>query len=719
MLHKRCNKLLRRRRRRWGSVIPQQYVEKVYAGILGMNAGIRLGAPVEPVEWTPQTIQDAFGVITKYVKDYTVFSADDDANGPIFFIRAITDYAKDRRLEPKDMEKVWLNFFREGKGMIWWGGDQISTEHRAYLNMKKGIKAPQSGSIAVNGELLAEQIGGQIFIDCFGWIFPNEPTKAADYAEIAASVSHDGNGLYGARFIAACIAAAFTEQPVRKIIATALDEIPPTSTYANVVKAVLDFHAKHPEDFRQCRQFLEDEWGYDKYGGICHIIPNAGVCILALLYGEGSTSRAIEIATMCGWDTDCNAGSVGSIMGVLNGLTSIEPHYRKPINDLIICSSISGYLNIVDIPTYAKKIALLGYQLVQEEAPEWLRWSYHKKDSYFDFLLPGSTHGFRTSLAFKTFLRHTTEHGYRRPGALEIVLDRLFGSDVAHIFHRTFYRREQFMDEKYDPNFAPIAYSGQHVSMKVKGEQTRGEAIVVSPYIRLTSTKKELLVGSTVVVTSEWQSIEFTIPDTSGDIIEEVGIKIQSPASDRTFRAFGKVYLDEFSITGMPRYTIDLTKQVIEFQSVSPFAHQRGDWGLQQHGMTMSSEEHCLSLTGHFYMEQSNIESLLTPLSGKQHGLLFRAQGAEQYYFAGFIDEQKVAIGVHDFGQKVLCTAPYKWNLGEAYRMKVYCHDKQISLTINDVEVIKTEDATYSAGMWGYYAFEGGNCTYHDIKVNM
>ncbi|MEI3121808.1 MAG: hypothetical protein V8S86_12800 [Eubacteriales bacterium] len=28
------------------------YLERVYAGFLGMNVGIRLGAPVEPTIWT-------------------------------------------------------------------------------------------------------------------------------------------------------------------------------------------------------------------------------------------------------------------------------------------------------------------------------------------------------------------------------------------------------------------------------------------------------------------------------------------------------------------------------------------------------------------------------------------------------------------------------------------------------------------------------------------
>ena len=73
-----------------------------------------------------------------------------------------------------------------------------------------------------------------------------------------------------------------------------------------------------------------------------------------MLYGAGDFNRTVEIATMCSWDTDCNAGNVGTVLGVLTGLDGIAPHYRAPINDGVVLSGISGYLNILDLPTYAR-----------------------------------------------------------------------------------------------------------------------------------------------------------------------------------------------------------------------------------------------------------------------------------------------------------------------------------------------------------------------------
>ena len=103
-------------------MIPKNYLEKVYAGFLGMNIGIRLGAPVEPTIWTYERIRDTYGNITGYVKEFKNFAADDDVNGPVYFLRALYDDAKDRELIPQDVAKAWLNYAREGVGMFWWGG---------------------------------------------------------------------------------------------------------------------------------------------------------------------------------------------------------------------------------------------------------------------------------------------------------------------------------------------------------------------------------------------------------------------------------------------------------------------------------------------------------------------------------------------------------------------------------------------------------------------
>jgi len=698
-------------------MLPENYVESVYAGFIGMNIGIRLGAPIEPVAWTYERIRDVYGDIRDYVKPYTTFAADDDANGPVFFIRALYDDAVDRELEPEDVGRAWLNYAREGIGMFWWGGEDISTEHRAYVNLRKGIPAPKSGSIEENGEVMAEQIGGQIFIDSWGLLFPGRAEKAAEYAEKAASVSHDGNGLYGARFMAACIAKAFDAASIEEIISEGLRMIPADSTYARVVHAVLDFHREHPEDFRACRQHLEDHWGYDKYTGVCHIIPNAGVCVLALLYGEGDFARTVEIASMCGWDTDCNAGNVGSILGVYGGLAGIPDHYRKPINDFIVASSVSGYLNLVDFPTFARELALLGYRLNGETAPQALVDRVKPGEVYFDFDLPGSTHGFRTSNPFKTpVVRHSVQHAYDGRGSLEIVFDRLVEGDSSKIYYKPFYRRAEFNDEKYKPTFAPLAYSGQTVSAKIYADQWEGEPVTLTPYVRNTYNREEILLSPVTPVNGKWNDIEWVIPDTDGAMIDEIGWILESPSS-LADRAIGRLFIGQFRITGEAKYAIDFAKQAKEFGSITPFSHHRGVWELRDGALWGKAEGDASSYSGNYYADDMEVEAVVTPISGDSHCLIVRAQGVMRHYLAGFDGPNAVSFIKQDFGVKRLITARYDWEHGEEYHFKLKAQKDHFTLYINGESVLECKDAAFEHGMFGFGCLEDGELEIREVQV--
>jgi len=68
---------------------------------------------------------------------------------------------------------------------------------------------------------------------------------------------------------------------------------------------------------------LED-YGYDRYRGVCHVLPNYGLIIMGLLYGNGDFRRSMMIVNTSGHDTDCNAGTLGCILGIRNGLGAIE-----------------------------------------------------------------------------------------------------------------------------------------------------------------------------------------------------------------------------------------------------------------------------------------------------------------------------------------------------------------------------------------------------------
>lgn len=674
-----------------------QILEKIYAGFIAKAIGVRLGAPVEPTIWSYERVRDTYGEVTQYLRDFKNFAADDDTNGPIYFIRALRDYGLECTAE--HVGRTWLNYAAEEHGMYWWGGYGVSTEHTAYKNLQAGIPAPLSGAIATNGTTVAEQIGGQIFIDSWGWVNPGNPERAAAMSSMAASVAHDGDGLNGARFCAAAIAAAFTAKSIDEIVATALAQIDPASTYARVCRAVIDFHAAHPNDWRACRAMLDADWGYDRYPGVCHIISNAGVTIMVILYGSGSLPRTAEIATMAGWDTDCNAGNAAAIVGTFEGLDASWDKYRKPINDFLVASGVVGSINIVDIPSFARELTVLALQMAGRDVPAEWHADMTRRGLRFDFDLPGSTHGFRTEGFNQISLKHSHEHhveGSR--GSLEILLDRLERGQGGRVFWKPFYRRSDFDDERYRPMFSPVVDAGQVVRFKLKLDPWNGDGhLRVAPYIRRTMSGAIEETGAWHVPSSDqWQEIAFTVPE-GFEAIDEIGISIEYFGR---LKFLGRLYLADFSVSGPGHLVIDPKIETQEWGAVSRFTWNRGHWTLQSgriHAHTASDAD---IWTGHYYARDLSVSADIEPLAGASHLLTTRVQGTARFYAAGFQNGEAVILR-HDFGQTVLARAPFVAEPGRTYTLELVVQGTALRLSIDGKPVLEADDDSFAYGMSG------------------
>jgi ADP-ribosylglycohydrolase len=145
--------------------IPGDYAERVYAGVLGKIIGVYLGRPFEG--WEHERIESELGEVLYYVNDRrdlplknnTLVVTDDDISGTFTFLRALPDYGNSRGLTSAQIGQTWLNYIIERRTILWWGGLGNSTEHTAYLRLKNGTSAPESGSIALNSRIVAARGG--------------------------------------------------------------------------------------------------------------------------------------------------------------------------------------------------------------------------------------------------------------------------------------------------------------------------------------------------------------------------------------------------------------------------------------------------------------------------------------------------------------------------------------------------------------------------------
>ncbi len=67
-----------------------------------------------------------------------------------------------------------------------------------------------------------------------------------------------------------------------------------------------------------------------------HTLFNNGAIIVGLLYGDGDFIQTVRISTLCGADTDCNAGNAGAILGAYIGQNLIPSYAKRFIRGEII-----------------------------------------------------------------------------------------------------------------------------------------------------------------------------------------------------------------------------------------------------------------------------------------------------------------------------------------------------------------------------------------------
>lgn len=256
-----------------------------------------------------------------YADEVDGMPPDDDTNYTVMAQILIDTYGKD--FTSYDVSRLWLNAQRK---------DSYCTAERvAFCNFVKGFEPPES---AIYKNPYREWIGAQIRADYFGYINPGDPEKAADMAFRDASISHIKNGIYGEMFVAAMIACAAVTDAIDDIILGGLAQIPHTSRLHEAVTELLNDY-RHGVSENECIAKIHARFN-EIYGHYwCHTVSNALIVVAALLYGGGDYGRSVCIAVENGFDTDCNAATVGSILGMRGGIDSIDAVWTDPIRNTL------------------------------------------------------------------------------------------------------------------------------------------------------------------------------------------------------------------------------------------------------------------------------------------------------------------------------------------------------------------------------------------------
>jgi ADP-ribosylglycohydrolase len=670
---------------------PIDYTEKVYAGILGKIIGVYLGRPFEG--WTYDQIMANLGEIKYYVNDrrdlslrnHQLIVTDDDISGTFTFLRAMPDYGNSMGLTPAQIGQTWLNYIIENRTILWWGGLGNSTEHTAYLRLKDGITAPHSGSLALNGKVVSEQIGAQIFIDGWGLISPGDPAIAAELARRAASVSHDGEAIYGAQVIAALISHAFVESDLDRLLDTAVALIPIDSIIYRLIADIREWHTCAPNDWRATRAKLAANYGYDKYGGNCHIVPNHGLVILSLLHSQGNFTHAQTIVNTCGWDTDCNAANVGCILGVRNGLSAFDagPDWRGPVADQLYLPTADGGRAISDALRETDFLLETAYAIHGEN------YVHPKNGARFHFSGPGSVQGFRAQDNRLT-LENTPDptDSCRR---LLTIRYRLNPGEMSAVFTPTFIPPEAMDMPGYNLLASPTLYQGQIVHAAVLASDSNIEPIKVGIIIQSYGEIDDVVLTPgpiTELSPGNSTELEWQIPDLGGAAIAQVGISI---TSDKTGE--GIIHLDRLSWDDSPKVTFCrpvTAGRMWKRQWVNAVDYFDDEFG--EAFRVIQNRGRGFIITGTREWMNYSVQATITPHLVKAFGLAVRFQGLERYYALLLTDQKAIKLIKRLNGETVLEEVAFSWRFGQSYQLKMDVQDNQIKTWVDGRFLFSQDD---------------------------
>ena len=589
--------------------------KKVYAGILGKIIGVYMGRPFEG--WPHEKIKQTLGYVDTFTAEklgLPLIVVDDDISGTLVFPRALRENGYITDLKPQQVGTTWLNQLVENKTILWWGGVGMSAEHTAYINLKNGMHAPKSGSCATNGKIISEQIGAQIFIDGWALVSPNNPKQAVEFAKAAASVSHDGEAVYAASFIAAIEAMAFGESKLELLLSNGLEYIPSGCEVAKLIRWVVELHSAM-NDWEAAFAKLKERYNYQIYKGCCHVMPNLGIVLLALLYGGESFRESQKIVNTLGWDTDCNAANVGCINGIRLGLEALTQDYdfRGEIADRLYLTSAESGAAISDALTETYEVLEVIAKLDGTEGPK------PKNGARFHFSLPGSVQGFHSDDA-----KLSNEAGMLR---IDIKTKQ-----PVHIATPAFFQETEWEHQHYAPTGSPILHPGQ--TLRYRFELSEG--MQARPFIETYAPEKTTLYGP-------YNEASWTIPSTDANPIHRLGFAFSaSQALDNA-----SALLDFADISGEPQLSYDSQNQRGPYFATDWIASEPmvSKPSILEHGgiiAAVSNDGPGLLYTGGYNWSNYEIETELLSDLCEYFGLAFRIRGLLNYFACVIFPGEKV-----------------------------------------------------------------------------
>ncbi|WP_078659362.1 ADP-ribosylglycohydrolase family protein [Streptomyces rimosus] len=315
--------------------------ERARGAMLGLAVGDALGAPAENMK--PSQIRQRWGRIEGFVTDDPVGT--DDTEYAVFSGLLLAEHGSS--LTVAHVEAAWHRWIADlDEGPFRGAG---FSERGTLENLRRGLAAPISAQ-----HRHAWSDGLAMRAAPFGVYAAGRPAEAARLVAVDGTVSHDGEGIYGGRAVAAGVATAMVAGSTDAVIDAALSVIPEDSWTARSLRRAVAAaqrsrlipHSTRLGTERAVRSAVV-------IGGYpwTDLAPEAvGLAFGAFAASRGDFTGSVLTAVNMGRDADTTAAVAGALAGALGGIDAIPNHWAEAIGPVrgSCLPSMAGY-HVLDL----------------------------------------------------------------------------------------------------------------------------------------------------------------------------------------------------------------------------------------------------------------------------------------------------------------------------------------------------------------------------------
>ncbi len=278
------------------------------------------------------------------VEEGDAWGADDDTDIEYIYQELLLDNATSI-LTPEQIRDGWLRHIKtEGQNFLW-------VSNQRALDLMMADMLPPETSLPKNNAMY-DQIDAQLTTEMFGLFAPGRPDVALKMAHLPIRTTAYRDAEWISEFYVIMHSLASTLDPnlsmkeqTQWLAEQARKRLPNSSFPAKMYDWIKAEYENNPDkdNWEKTRdQFnlrhtgvTTDGYNYRSWfdAGI-----NYGASLISLFYGEGDFKRTIQIATLCGWDSDNPAATWGGLLGFMLGREGVEKQFPD--------KKLSGLYNI-------------------------------------------------------------------------------------------------------------------------------------------------------------------------------------------------------------------------------------------------------------------------------------------------------------------------------------------------------------------------------------